>query len=227
MKILFVRHGAPNYKDDCLTPLGHAQAEAAADRLKDERIDFFYASSCGRAYETAVHIANRHGKEVEKLDFMREIQWGPKGGNPHVDYNPWMKVSEMITNGDSVMNPDWAESETYKDNFVSERVNLVAESFDKWLSEFGYERCGEYYKVTKENKNAVLLASHGGSSSSVFSHIFNIPFTAVISMFRINFTSITEVVFEGSKGDIIVPKLNLFNDARHIENVDAEIKFEM
>ena len=227
MKIIFVRHGHPNYKDDCLTPLGHAQAQAAAERLKDEKIDAFYASSCGRAYETAVHIADKHGKAVHKLDFMREIQWGPKGGNPHVDYNPWMKVSEMISDRESVMNKAWAESQAYKDNFVSEKVCFVGENFDKWLSEFGYERCGEYYNVTKENKDVILLASHGGSSSSVFSHIFNIPFTAVISMFRINFTSITEVVFEGGVGDIIVPKLNLFNDARHIENVDADIRYEM
>ena len=31
MKIYFVRHGHPNYELDCLTPLGHRQAEAAAE----------------------------------------------------------------------------------------------------------------------------------------------------------------------------------------------------
>ena len=27
MKLILIRHGDPNYKDNCLTPLGHAQAE--------------------------------------------------------------------------------------------------------------------------------------------------------------------------------------------------------
>ena len=34
MKIVFVRHGHPNYHEDCLTELGHLQAEAAARRLE-------------------------------------------------------------------------------------------------------------------------------------------------------------------------------------------------
>ena len=39
MRIVFVRHGHPNYKDDCLTELGHLHAEAAAKRLADESFD--------------------------------------------------------------------------------------------------------------------------------------------------------------------------------------------
>lgn len=227
MKILFVRHGQPNYKDDCLTPLGHAQAEAAAKRLKDEKIDAFYASSCGRAYETAVHIANSHGKNVEKLDFMREIQWGPKGGQPHVDYNPWAKASEMVISGIPVMDANWAENEIMKDNFVSERIQLVGDIFDKWLSAFGYDREGDYYRVKRENHDCILLASHGGSSSSVFARIFNIPFTCIATNFRIDFTGITEVYFENKVGSLITPKIVLFNDAKHLQNVDADNKFEM
>lgn len=35
MKIVFVRHGHPNYEKDCLTKLGHAQAEAAAESERE------------------------------------------------------------------------------------------------------------------------------------------------------------------------------------------------
>ena len=38
MRIIFVRHGHPNYVNDCLTELGHKHAAAAAERLKDEGI---------------------------------------------------------------------------------------------------------------------------------------------------------------------------------------------
>ncbi len=34
MRIIFVRHGEPNYELDCLTETGKKQAEAAARRLE-------------------------------------------------------------------------------------------------------------------------------------------------------------------------------------------------
>ena len=49
MRIIFVRHGEPNYEKDCLTPLGKLQAEAAAERLRDEGIDTVFSSPFGRA----------------------------------------------------------------------------------------------------------------------------------------------------------------------------------
>ena len=49
MRIVFVRHGHPNYELDCLTELGHLHAEAAAKRVADEGISEIYASTCGRA----------------------------------------------------------------------------------------------------------------------------------------------------------------------------------
>ena len=36
MRIVFVRHGEPDYEHDCLTPLGRLQARAAAERLREE-----------------------------------------------------------------------------------------------------------------------------------------------------------------------------------------------
>lgn len=57
MRIVFVRHGHPNYKDDCLTELGHLHAKAAADRPKNEGIQKIYSSTCGRAFQTAEYTA--------------------------------------------------------------------------------------------------------------------------------------------------------------------------
>ena len=82
MRIIFVRHGHPNYVDDCLTPLGHRHAEAAALRLKDEGVSEIYSSTCGRAMETAQHTADLLGLSVEGMDAFREINWGDENGQP-------------------------------------------------------------------------------------------------------------------------------------------------
>lgn len=73
MRIIFVRHGYPNYVNDCLTELGHKHAAAAAERLKDEGIEQIFSSTCGRAYETAEYIAKKYNLPIVKCDFMREI----------------------------------------------------------------------------------------------------------------------------------------------------------
>ena len=221
MKIIFIRHGHPNYADDCLTEVGHKQAEAAADRLEREKIDKFYASSCGRAYETACHVAKRHNMEVEKLDFMREISWGqPDNKDDYV--HPWWLVNDWVKGGKPIMNLDWQNDSDYTGRTVVNSFNFVSESFDKWLSGLGYEREGDYYRVTRENNDTILLASHGGSSSVVFSHIFNMPFSFVCHAICPGFTAITEVNISGEVGELTAPRFELVNDIGHIKNLAGE-----
>lgn len=220
MKIIFVRHGHPNYKNDCLTELGHPQAEAAAERLKDEKIDKIFSSSCGRAVETACHIAARHNLDITQLDFMREIHWGVPDTDDYVQ--PWWKVDSWVKDGKDIMNHDWQNDADFKDRTVVNSYNKVSAAFDEWLKELGLEREGNYYRVTKENNDTIMLASHGGSSSVVLSHIFNLPFSFVCRSICPNFTAITVVNFGGKEGELTSPKFELVNDARHIEGIEAE-----
>ena len=61
MRIIFVRHGHPNYEKDCLTDLGVLHAKAVAQRLKNdnEPIEKIFSSTCGRALETALRCLRR------------------------------------------------------------------------------------------------------------------------------------------------------------------------
>ena len=79
MRILFIRHGEPNYEDDCLTATGRLQAQAAAKRLAGEKISEIYSSPKGRAQETAGYTAKALGLKVTILDYMREVIWGGEG----------------------------------------------------------------------------------------------------------------------------------------------------
>lgn len=220
MKIVFVRHGHPDYAKDCLTEIGHPQAEAAAERLKDEKIDKIFSSSCGRALETATHIAARHSMDITQLDFMREIDWGTRGTDDFV--HPWECADEWIAAGKSVVNYDWQNAVEYKDKIFLKNYNKVINGFDNWLCSFGLEREGDYYRVAKENDGTIMLVSHGGSSSAVLSHILNLPFPFICHTIRPCFTAITIVSFKGKAGELAAPKLELVNDARHIEKISAE-----
>ena len=226
MKIIFVRHGHPDYKKDCLTELGHLHAKAAAERLRNEKIDSMYASTCGRAVETAEYIAAVHNMSVEKYDFMREINWGSIDDEPIFENgHPWYTVDNMVAKGQSVRNADWASQEPFHRNKVTTSVQNVADNFDKWLASFGYEREGMYYRVARKNTDTLVMVSHAGSSSAVFSRLFNMDFPFVCATIKPDFTAITIVSFEGEEGSLISPSFELMNDARHIQGICAEKVF--
>ena len=223
MRIIFVRHGHPDYKHDCLTELGHKHAEAVAERLREEHIERICASSCGRAAQTAEHIARLQNREVETFDFMREIGWGTKEGeilshNGH----PWSLAEDMIAAGQSLVSPLWASEEPFARNIITDNVRKVSENFDLWLADMGYVREGEYYRVTEPRYQTVAMVSHGGSSSAVMSHLFNLPFPFVCSALCPDFTAVTVVNFPGESGSLSAPQFEIMNDARHIAGLDAE-----
>lgn len=41
MRLLFIRHGDPDYEHDTLTEKGEREAELLADRLQSEKMDYF------------------------------------------------------------------------------------------------------------------------------------------------------------------------------------------
>lgn len=223
MKIIFVRHGHPNYKNDCLTELGHLHAEAAAERLANEKVDKIFASSCGRAYETAEHIAARHNMDITKLDFMREMSWGKKDTEDFL--HPWNCVGRWVQEGKAILNPHWQEGTDFEGRTVTACYNKVASGFDKWLSTLGYKREGDYYRITEKNDETIMLVSHGGSSSAAIAHIFGLPFTFVCRTIAPDYTAITVVDFKGETGELTSPQFEIVNDARHIKGVAIENYF--
>jgi probable phosphoglycerate mutase len=223
MRIIIVRHGEPNYDNDCLTPLGHKQAEAAALRLLDEGIEAVYSSPLGRAKETAGYTARRLDlPDVEELDFMRELRWGSKDGNPiFEDGHPWSISDKMAETGIDLRDENWPENEYYNNNIVTKNVKFVEEETDKWLETLGYKREGLYYRNQRKNNDqyTVALFCHGGSSSAMIGHILNQTFPYVCATQHADFTGITILRFSKVPGSLCAPSLEIACDARHIKGV--------
>ena len=53
MKLIFIRHGEPDYEADSLTEKGWREAELLAKRAADWNVTDFYCSPLGRAQHTA------------------------------------------------------------------------------------------------------------------------------------------------------------------------------
>lgn len=233
MKLILVRHGHPDYEKDCLTPLGHLQAESAAERLKNEKVDRIFSSSCGRAYETALHTAEKKHMEVTKVDFMREIVGGPTDpeerrkaehltGEEKNEF--WKKYAILLQVANTVAGgfPLDATSPFLKNNSVYETIDRVRNGLDPWLESLGYRRDGRYYRVLHNNPESVMMFGHRGAFDVTIAHLLNMAPEAAIASLDINFTAITVFNFPEDKpeGSLIQPQMVLYGDARHIENLE-------
>lgn len=223
MRIVFVRHGHPDYVHDCLTELGHQHARAAAERLKEEGIEQIFSSTCGRALETAQHTADILGLAVEKCDFMREISWGPLDDQPlPFDGHPWDTADAMAARGESLLQPDWAEREPFLRNKAVGYTQRIAAMTDAWLRPLGYEREGLYYRPVGNTQKTIAAFGHGGASAAIFSRLLNLPFPFVITAMRQNYTGITIITLPDDPAVLASPQLELLNDARHIRDIAVE-----
>ena len=68
MKILFIRHGDPDYEHDSVTEKGAREIELLADRLVKLDITQFYCSPLGRAKKTAEATLRRLNREAIVYD---------------------------------------------------------------------------------------------------------------------------------------------------------------
>lgn len=229
MRIVFIRHGKPDYKTDSLLPIGVTQAEAVAQRVKNCGISEIYASTMGRALQTAAPVSRELGLDIIKCDFMREVTWGnDKGLELRLDGNPWLVVADMVKNGENLDSAVWHEEEPFSENtrlFAS--IDRVVRGADEWLADLGFKREGSYYRITKEaDGKTVAMVSHGGSSTVVLSHMLNIPFPRFCSFFRPYFTSLTVIELKGKVGDLCSANVITLAERYHVPTDDdvGEIK---
>lgn len=223
MRIVFVRHGHPDYVHDCLTELGHRHAAAAAQRLQDEGVEKIFSSTCGRAFETAEHLGRLIGLPVTGCDFMREIRWGAADGSPmFADGHPCSIADAMVIRGEALVEPDWRSHEHFCGNRLLTCADKVAAGADEWLASLGYAREGLYYRAGEEKHQTIAAFGHGGESAAMLSHLFNLPFPFVCQAMGPDYTGITIVELSNRPGELVAPRFELLNDARHIRGMSVE-----
>ena len=215
MRLIFVRHGEPDYEHDCLTETGKLQAAAAAERLSGEGISAIFSSPNGRARETAAAAAARLGLPVTVLDYMHEISWGGPGipENGH----PWTLSDRMLTDDNfDFFARDWRTHPSFAGNDALKYYDLVVSRFGELMKSRGYTQDGRRFFCDTDRDETVAVFSHGGSGAAALSGLLSLPFPYVLCVMPYDYTSVIILDFPVRKGEYVHPRLELFNDARHI-----------
>ena len=73
MRILFIRHGDPDYANDTLTEKGHREAALLAERAESLNMGECFVSPLGRARHTADYCLKKTGKDARILSWLEEF----------------------------------------------------------------------------------------------------------------------------------------------------------
>ena len=219
MRIIFVRHGEPDYEHDCLTETGRHQAAAAARRLASEPISAVYSSPNGRAFETAGYTARQFGLTVQKLDYMHEISWGGEGV-PEMGH-PWT-LSEWMIDREAFdfFSGDWRSHPYFKNNIALKYYDSICGKIDAFLLERGYRHEKSRFLCEGGREETIALFSHGGSGACVLAHLLSLPFPYVCTVLPYDFTSIIILEFPVREGQYVHPRVELFNDMSHTRRAE-------
>ena len=175
----------------------------------------------GRAVETAQFTAKHLDLPVIPCDFIREIVWAPlEGKTIEANGHLWELSKILSSQGVSLAAPNWMKKEPWCDSRIIEDANRVTRGLDELLSELGYQREGEYYRVTSNKTDTTIaIFSHAGASTVAMSHLLNIPLPQLCALLPLDYTSITTFRLSNGKGRLIYPKITTINDAKHIKDI--------
>lgn len=250
MRLIFIRHGEPDYKVDGLTQKGMRDAEVLAQRCKNWKVDRIYVSPMGRAVQTAEPTLKELGMEAVTMPWLREFSHhiiNPTHGHQSVcwDYVPsdWTNKPEMFTQD------AWLDQSPAVDNpELKLQYEATTKGIDEVLKEYGYVRKDKYYQNIKNPKNrqvtstvidfsshyanelpdedageTVLFFCHFGVTCLMLAHLLNIPFEVLAHGTIIPTCGITIVNTEERWNDEVSFRIQALGDVAHLINAGENI----
>lgn len=217
MRLLFIRHGEPDYEKDSLTEKGFREAEYLAEYLADVKIDRCYVSPLGRAKDTAAPTLAKKRMQALECEWLREF--AVKVVRPDKGYpvNCWDFLPQDWTYKKEYYDKDlWAKTDLMKDGNVSEEYNWVTKSFDKLLEENGYSREGNIYRVKQANRDTLAFFCHFALECVLLGHLTGISPMTLWHGFCAAPSSVTTVMTEERREGIASFRISRFGDVSHL-----------
>lgn len=204
MKLIFIRHGEPNYKDDTVTPQGRREAEALSPRVLSWRADKFYTSPLGRAQDTGKIALGKEADKLETLEWLREFHIevdDPETGEKRI---PWDFMPAYWTNFEELYDKrDWVNAPVMQTGEIAARRDFVEKGLDDLLASFGYHRKDNYYITEEGNEKVLVFFCHLGVQFVALSHLLGVSAPVLWQNFFVAPTSVTVVETEERvKGEV-------------------------
>lgn len=225
MKIIFIRHGDPDYVNDSLTEKGVREAKLLSERTANWSVTQFYCSPLGRAKKTASYTLEKQGREAITYEWMKEFFYpikDPVTGRIGVpwDFMPeyWTEIPQMYDkNG-------WKETEIYGSNpELLPAYAQVCEGIDEVLASYGYRRKGNCYLNENGREGSpdgtdstIVIFCHLGVTCMMMSHLLGISPVLLLHGLFLAPTSVTILATEERRNNIAQFRAQVIGDTTHL-----------
>ena len=226
MRLLFIRHGDPDYQNDCLNEIGIEEAKALAALAPALDLGTCYASPLGRAQETAAITLGRaasgaRGREAAAgcSDLITTCDWLQEFP-AQVDVNDASLLQEAyylkrFPDGTFkkrivwdmypsyyIEHPAYSDYDEWRNTLVAHNSDIISvydhviHCFDDLLAKHGYVRDGRHYRVERENLETLTFFCHFGITCVLLSHMWNVSPFVPLQSLCMPTTSLTELFTE-------------------------------
>ena len=177
MRLLFIRHGDPDYAVDGLTPTGRREAEFLAERIAPMDIAEYYVSTMGRALDTARPTLEKAGRTAKECDWLREFSIGvrrpDRGGE--LSYVPWDWLPGDWSRYPLLLDRErWYEHPIFSEADMKSAYDRVIAEFERVLAGHGYVREGLCYRVERAGSETLAFFCHFGVTCVLMSRLMNV-----------------------------------------------------
>ena len=226
MKLMIVRHGDPDYMNDCLTQRGRRESELLAEKLAGADYAAIYVSPLGRAKETGEATLRRLGRTGETKEWLREFaptRFDPDLGRSTIvwDWLPQVWTAEKAFYDREA----WMHVPVMEDAGVPAEARWVWDGLDEVLSEHGYARDGETYRSERPNRDTLLFFCHFGVECVMLGHLLGISPMPLWHGTCALTTSVTTLVTEERRQGIASWRMCCFGDVSHLTAAGQEPSF--
>ncbi len=244
MRLLFIRHGDPNYELDTLTPTGRIEAELLAERMMHEKITEIFVSPLGRAKATAEPTLKKLHASAAVKDWLREFPAvvdltkdpslaamypdTPKNEDGTLELRKvfWDIMPDTWTGDERYFDKEaWKETPPAKAGDLEEVFERVRGGFDELLAAHGYVRENGHYRTEEGNHETLVFFCHFGLISVLLAHLWGVSPYITPHMLALAPTSVTEVFTEERKKGEVIFRATKIGDISHLYAAGREPSF--
>ena len=218
MKLLFIRHGEPDYAHDTLTEKGWREAELLAGRIAPLDVRQYYVSPLGWAQDTARPTLQKAGRTAVTLDWLRESTGRVRKPNlPDQDSIAWDWLPQDWTADERFFSDRaWSQNEAMAAGGVGAVYDSVIRSFDALLAQYGYQRQGRLYRAVAPNNDTLVFFCHFALECVLLSRLINVSPMVLWHGLCAAPSSVTTVATEERRPGAAYFRVLQFGDISHL-----------
>jgi histidine phosphatase superfamily protein (branch 1) len=217
VRLYLIRHADPDYANHTITPTGHREARALADRLADEKLDRIYVSPLGRARDTMQYTIDRTGLPYQVEDWLQEIG-GRSGESEELGKIAAWNVPGQVVRADRSLptSANWSSRPPLDNPAFSQIYAGLRASSDAFLARHGYAREGGAYRMVACSSERIALFCHAGFGLTWLAPMLDLPLPLVWTGFFLAPSSVTIVLLEERSAEFAAPRCLCVGDTSHL-----------